>query len=133
MRPRKPRCYLVYALAPEGTTPPEANRLINAYIADESLPLVIFHDHFIGQLGGIAIFFVEDATERDTLYASTEKLPGWEVQIQPLIYAYSPAALDAQISYTMRAYRDADWAALRNEQRPAYGNPNREAETGEEA
>jgi hypothetical protein len=49
-----------------------------------------------------------------------------------LIFSHSPSALDAQIAFTLRAYRDVDWEALQRDKRPAYGNPNREAETAEE-
>lgn len=128
---RKPRCFLVNAIAPEGTTPPEANRLFNAFVADSSLPLVLFHDHFLGELGGVAIFFVDSAESRDALLNHAH-LTDWNLDYRPLIYAHNPAAFDAQIAYTMRAYRDADWETVRQEQRPAYGNPRLEVETGVE-
>ena len=130
-RIRKPRCFLVTALAPEGTPPAQANRQFNQFVADRRLPLVLFHDHFIGQPGGVAIFFVETPEERDRL-ARCEALAGWQVEVRPLIFSYSPAAFDEQIAYTLRAYREVDWEQLRQEQRPAYGNPARETETGSE-
>jgi hypothetical protein len=75
-RIQKPRCFLLYALAPEGVRAAEANRILNAFIADAALPLAIFHDHFIGQPGGVIIFYVETAAERDALL--TQKyLDGW--------------------------------------------------------
>ena len=128
---RKPRCFLVYALAPEGVAPAEANRIFNEYLADPQLPLALFHDHFIGRPGGVAIFFVETAAGREALYESTA-LAGWRVEIQPLIFSYSPAAFDEQIAFTLRAYRNANWEKLQKEARPVYGNPGREAETAAE-
>lgn len=130
-RIRKPRCFLLYALAPSGLPAAEANRILNAFIADPHLPLAVFHDHFIGQPGGIIIFYVETAAEREALLAQTY-LEGWHVEIQPLIFSHSPSALDAQIAFTLRAYRGVDWETLQKDNRPAYGNPNREAETAEE-
>jgi hypothetical protein len=130
-RVSKPRCFLIYALAPEGMSALEANRAFNQFIADPALPLPIFHDHFIGQPGGLAIFFVDGPSQRDAL-AMSRHLAAWSVQIQPLIFSYSPAAFDEQIAFTLRAYRDLDWASLRAEERPSYGNPSREAETAEE-
>ena len=127
----KPRCFLVYALAPEGISPAEANRQFNQFVADKRLPLVLFHDHFIGQPGGVAVFFVETAQERDAL-AYGESLKGWHIEIRPLIFAHSPAAFDEQTAYTIRQYRGQDWEQLQREQRPAYGNPAREAETATE-
>ncbi len=131
IRITKPRCFLVYALAPEGMSPAEANRQLNAFVADEKLPLVLFHDHFIGQPGGIAVFFVETAEERKAL-TGCRSLEGWHIEIRPLIFSYNPAAFDEQIAYTLRQYRGRDWEELQREKRPAYGNPAREAETATE-
>jgi hypothetical protein len=130
-RIQKPRCFLLYALAPEGVRAADANRILNAFIGDPSLPLAIFHDHFIGQPGGVIIFYVESAEERDALL--TQKyLDGWHVEIQPLIFSQSPSAFDEQIAFTLKAYRGVDWDVLQKNRRPAYGNPSREAETAEE-
>jgi hypothetical protein len=130
-RIRKPRCFLLYALAPGDMPAAEANRILNAFIGDPALPLAIFHDHFIGQPGGIVIFFVETTQERDVLLAQTY-LEGWQVEIQPLIFSHSPSAFDEQIAFTLRAYRGVNWETLQKEQRPSFGNPSREAETAEE-
>ena len=78
----RPRCYLVYALAPEGMPAAEANRLFNAYIADRRLPLPVFHDHFIGRPGGLAVFFAANEAERQALAAS-RRLDGWQVALHP--------------------------------------------------
>ncbi len=128
---KKPRCFLVYALAPEHILPSEANRLFNEFVSDRSLPLVIFHDHFIGKRGGVAVFFAETEAERGALENSSH-LKNWSIEIQPLIFSYSPAAFDEQIAYTLSAYRDTEWEALKKIERPSYGNPREEAETAEE-
>lgn len=130
-RIQKPRCFLLYALAPSGMSAADANRILNEFIGDPSLPLPIFHDHFIGQPGGIVIFYVENTQERDAVLAQTY-LDGWQVEIQPLIFSHSPSAFDEQIAFTLRAYRGISWESLQKEKRPAYGNPGREAETAEE-
>ncbi|HZD41473.1 MAG TPA: hypothetical protein VE131_12165 [Terriglobales bacterium] len=130
-RIQKPRCFLLYALAPSGLPASEANRVLNTFIANPALPLAIFHDHFIGQTGGVVIFYVANTQERDALLAQTY-LDGWRVEIQPLIFSYSPSAFDEQTAFTLRAYRGVDWEALQKDKRPAYGNPSREAETAEE-
>lgn len=128
---RNPRCFLVYALAPAEVSPAEANRLLNAYVADERRGLAIFHDHLIGRPGGVAVFFAETAEQRAAL-AELGPLEGWQVEIRPLIYSRSPSGFDEQVAYTLRAYRKADWEKLRLEQRPRYGDPTREAETAQE-
>ena len=130
-RIQKPRCFLLYALAPDGMPASEANRILNLFIGDPSLPLAVFHDHFIGQPGGLVIFYVHSAQERDALLTQTY-LDGWHVEVQPLIYSHSPAAFDAQTAFTLRAYRGMDCEILQKEQHPTYGNSNREAETAQE-
>lgn len=108
---QKPRCFLLYALAPEGMPASEANRILNSFIGDPSFPLPIFHDHFIGQPGGIVIFYVETTQQRDALL-SQNHLEGWHVEIQPLIFSHSPAGFDEQTAFTLRAYRGLDWEAV---------------------
>jgi hypothetical protein len=130
-RIQKPRCFLLYTLAPSELPAAEANRILNAFIGDPTLPLAIFHDHFIGQPGGIVIFYVETTEERDALLAQTY-LDGWHVDIQPLIFSHSPSAFDEQIAFTLKAYRGVNWETLQKDKRPSYGNPSREAETAEE-
>jgi len=128
---RKPRCFLVYALAPEGLPAAEANHIFNSFIGDKSLPLAIYHDHFIGEPGGIGIFYVENTESRDALL-NQKHLEGWKVDYQPLIFSYSPSAFDEQTAFTLKAYRGVDWEDLQKEKRPSYGNPRREAETAQE-
>jgi hypothetical protein len=125
---QKPRCFLVYALAPEGVPAAEANRVFNAFVADQDLPLVLFHDHFIGQAGGLAIFYAETAEERDALFGQRH-LTGWRVEMRPLVFAHGPSAFDEQIAFTLRAYRGQDWDKLRKIKRPAFGRRSGEAET----
>jgi hypothetical protein len=127
----KPRCFLLYAIAPSGLPASEANRILNAFIGDPTLPLAIFHDHFIGQPGGLVLFYVETTAERDALITQTY-LEGWNVEIQPLIFSHSPSAFDEQIAFTLRAYRGMNWETIQKEQRPSFGNPSREAETAQE-
>ena len=130
-RIQKPRCFLVYALAPANLTAADAKRIVNEFIGDRKLPLAIYHDHFIGRPGGVAIFFVDTAEERDALFNQT-LLAGWRVEMQPLIFSYSPSAFDEQIAFTLKAYNGVNWEELQKEKRPSYGNPGREAETAQE-
>lgn len=85
----------------------EANRILNSFIGDPSLPVAIFHDHLIGQAGGIVIFYVHTTQQRDALL-SQKHLDGWHVELQPLIFSHSPAAFDEQTAFTLRAYRGLD-------------------------
>lgn len=128
VRIKKPRCFLVYALAPGGLSAAEANRVFNEFIGDRSLPLIVFHDHFIGDAGGVAIFYAQSKEERQALYGQGH-LEGWRVEINPLIFAHSPGAFDEQTAFTLRAYRGLNWDVVRREKRPTFGQPAREAET----
>jgi len=130
-RIQKPRCFLVYALAPESLPAAEANRIFNEFIGDRELPLVIYHDHFIGQPGDVAIFYVDKSEARDALLHQ-KHLEGWQVDYQPLVFSYSPSAFDEQTTFTLKAYRGLDWEDLQKEKRLSYGEPRREAETAEE-
>lgn len=130
-RLRKPRCILLYSLAPEGVTAAEANHAFNEFVADDSLPLVLWHDHFIGEPGGVAIIYTEKSEEREAL-VHQEHLDGWRTELRPLIFSFGPAAFDEQIRFTLQAYRGMQWDKLRTEERPSYGEPRREAETARE-
>ena len=44
----KQRCYVVYAVAPEGVSAREAIELLNELVADRRRGFVVFHDHFTG-------------------------------------------------------------------------------------
>ena len=130
-RIEKPRCFLVYALAPESLPAADANRIFNEFIGDQDLPLVIYHDHFIGQPGGVAIFYVDRPEARDALL-NQKHLEGWQVDVQPLVFSSSPSAFDEQTAFTLKAYRGLDWEDLQKVKRPSYGDPRREADTAEE-
>ncbi|HLA97772.1 MAG TPA: hypothetical protein VJL34_04920 [Anaerolineales bacterium] len=130
-RIRKPRCILLYALSPDELSAAEANRAFNEFIGDRNLPLVLFHDHFIGSPGGIAIFFTGNSRDREAL-VDHDHLHGWKIELRPLIFSYNPAAFDEQIAFTLRAYRGREWEQLRAEHRPSYGDPGREVEIGQE-
>jgi len=108
----KPRCLLVYALAPEDISPAQANHRFNQFIADRRLPLVLYHDHFIDRPGGVAVFFVETAQQHDALTRS-EVLAGWQVELHPLVFSRSPGAFDEQTAYTLRQYRGQNWERLK--------------------
>ena len=128
----KPRCFLVHAIAPSHLSASDANNRFNQYVSDPSRGLAIWHDHLIGAPGGTAIFFAEDDTQRHAL-TEPGTLEDWRVSVHTLIFSHSPSAFDEQIAYTLRAYRNTDWAALQLEQRPHYGDARLEAQTASES
>jgi hypothetical protein len=98
------RCYVLVAYAPEGTSIRNANEAFNDFIADTNRGLVVFHDHFIGIAGGIALFWVENP---ETLAALQEPdtLKGWNLRLHPLIFTDSPLGFLYQIDWAMTVYR----------------------------
>ena len=62
------RCFLVYALAPDGMSARDANELLNEYIGQNGRGQIVSHDHFIGQPHrGFAVFEVRDEDEEANL------------------------------------------------------------------
>jgi len=130
----RPRCYLVYAIAPSGVKAAQANKTINDLIADPDMPLALWHDHFLGGPGGCVVFHVENTDQQQALFENSY-LADWKVDYRPMVFSFSPAAFDAQIAYTTRAYGGMDWDALRIDDRPDYGYRDvvQEAQTAEES
>ncbi len=127
---KKPRCFFLYAMAPNGLLPAAANKAINDLIGLPELPLCLYHDHFIGAPGGLAIFDVQDLAEIEAITAAAgELLKGWKVDLRPLVFSFNPAAFDEQIAYTQSAYGNTDWNQLRLQHRPTYCDPRIETET----
>jgi hypothetical protein len=98
------RCYVVYALAPRELGPRDANAAFNEFIADPRRGLVLWHDHFVGERGGVAIFHVADADELARLRA-LGPLHDWAVAVHPLTFSLAPSGFRAQIDFTLRTYR----------------------------
>jgi hypothetical protein len=113
----KRRCYLVHALAPKGVTAAQANDLFNEYIGDPERGLAVFHDHFIGRHGGIAVFDLQTDAEVAKL-DDPGPLAGWELAWYPLTFSRTAVGFVAQTDFTLRAYRDVDLAELVAQEAP---------------
>lgn len=108
-----PRCYLVYAVAPEGTSARNANDALNAYIGESGRGLPVFHDHFTGTPhGGIAILEVRAADE-EVLLADLGPLADWDVAVHPLTFSLTGIGLFAQAELTIEGYGKTTIEALR--------------------
>jgi hypothetical protein len=113
-----PRCYLVYALAPEGVSAADANALLNEYIADDRRGLVVYHDHFTGRHGGVAVFDVRTDEER-ALLDDAGPLAGWSIASHPLVFSRSAVGFGAQTAFTLDRYRGTSLAALEAAEEPS--------------
>jgi hypothetical protein len=102
----KTRCYLVYALAPEGTTAREANDRLNEYVADRRRGLSVWHDHFIGAHGGAVVLDVRSEAD-EALLDEPGPLAGWQLSVHPLTFSLSAVGFAAQTSFTLERYRGA--------------------------
>jgi hypothetical protein len=98
------RCYLVYALAPDGTSAREANDRLNEYVADARRGLAVWHDHFIGQHGGAIVLDVR-SDEEEALLDELGPLAGWRLSVHPLTFSLSALGFSAQTSFTLEQYR----------------------------
>ena len=99
------RCFLVYAIAPEGTTAREANDHLNEYVADRRRGLAVWHDHFIGVHGGAVALDVR-SSEEEALLDDSGPLAGWQISTHPLTFSLSAVGFAAQTSFTLEQYRD---------------------------
>jgi hypothetical protein len=104
------RCYLVYALAPDGVSARQANDLLNEYISDRSRGVVVSHDHFIGEHGGFAVFHVRDENELARL-DDAGPLEGWRLDVHPLTFALTATGFVAQVDFTLENYAGTTRAA----------------------
>jgi len=108
-----PRCYLVYAVAPEGTSAREANDLLNSYIEAPGRGLPVFHDHFTGEPhGGVAVFELRTDDEAARL-TDLGPLAGWEVAVHALTFALTGVGFVAQTELTIEGYGNTTIEALR--------------------
>jgi hypothetical protein len=111
----KSRCFLVYALAPEGTTAREANDRLNEYVGDARRGLSVWHDHFVGEHGGVVVFEVRNEEEQ-ALLEDRGPLVGWDVSVQPLTFSLSAVGFAAQTSFTLETYRGVGLEDLAGEE-----------------
>lgn len=109
----KRRCFMVLAYAPEGMKLKDANHLFNQYIANPIRGHCVFHDHFLDQPGGVAFFEVNNKNQEERIQ-HTSDLPGWAVQIHPLIHSMSAAGFVAQLDYTSGNYYNTPLTTLLN-------------------
>jgi hypothetical protein len=110
------RCYLVYALAPDGVAARQANDLLNQYVADRRRGLPIFHDHFTGTPhGGVAVFDVRDG-EAYGLLREHGPLEGWSVSVHALTYALAATGFAALVEFSAKTYAGKTLAQLAAEE-----------------
>lgn len=98
------RCFLVYALAPQGMTAREANDRLNEFVADRQRGLSVWHDHFVGTHGGVVVLDVR-SDEEQALLDDPGPLAGWQLSVYPLTFSLSAVGFAAQTSFTLENYR----------------------------
>jgi hypothetical protein len=115
---RRSRCFLVYAIAPEGMSARDANALLNEYIGENGRGLIVSHDHFIGKPhGGFAVFEVGNDEEEARL-ATPGPLEGWELTTRPLTFSLTAVGFVAQADFTLRNYGGTSLAELEKAEQP---------------
>ena len=112
----KQRCYLVYAVAPDGVTARQANELLNQYVEDRRRGFVVYHDHFTGKPhGGIAVFDIRNREAHDLL-DEPGPLEGWELSTHALTFSMAATGFAAQMELTAEAYGGQTLQQLRAEE-----------------
>ncbi len=112
------RCFLVYAVAPEGMSARGANELLNEYIGQDGRGLIVSHDHFIGKPhGGFAVFEVRSEDEEAKL-ADPGPLDGWQLMTRPLTFSLTAVGFVAQADFTLRNYGGTSLADLQRDEKP---------------
>jgi hypothetical protein len=112
------RCFLVYALAPEGVSAREANELLNAYIGESGRGLIVSHDHFTGRPhGGFAVFEVQ-TEEQEAKLADPGPLEGWQISSHALTFSLTAVGFVAQADFTLRNYGGTSLADLERAENP---------------
>jgi hypothetical protein len=106
------RCYLVYALAPAGTNARDANDRFNHYVSDERRGICVFHDHFVGEHGGVAVFAVRSDDELAAV-RDAGPLAEWDLHVHGLTFALTAVGFAAQMEFTLDRYRGTSLEALR--------------------
>jgi hypothetical protein len=98
------RWFLMYALAPEGTTAREANDRLNEYVADSRR----------GLWSGTTTSSVRTAARSCSTSARRRSgrcsmipgpVAGWEMSVHPLTFSLSAVGFAAQTSFTLESYR----------------------------
>jgi hypothetical protein len=114
----KRRCFVAFALAPEGLTAVSAYAQLSEFVADPSHGLPVFHDHFSRKPhGGIAVIFPRNESECARL-DELGLLVDWEVSISPLAFALTPIGFAAQTSFTLDWYGHVSLEELATSEKP---------------
>ena len=112
------RCFLVFAVAPDGMSASDANDLLNRYIGEPGRGQIVTHDHFIGKPhGGFAVFEVSTDEEQAKL-ADPGPLEGWELTSRPLTFSLTAVGFVAQADFTLRNYGGTSLDELEASEQP---------------
>jgi hypothetical protein len=112
------RCFLVYALAPEGMSAREANELLNDYIGEAGRGLIVSHDHFTGRPhGGFAVFEVQSEEEEAKL-DNPGPLENWQITSHALTFSLTAVGFVAQADFTLRNYGGTSLTQLERAEKP---------------
>ena len=120
MNETRSRCFLVYALAPEGMSARQANDALNEYIGESGRGrgLIVSHDHFTGRPhGGFAVFEI-GTEEEEAKLADPGPLEGWAITGHALTFSLTAVGFVAQADFTLRNYGGTSLADLEAAEKP---------------
>ena len=118
MNETRSRCFLVYALAPDGMSAREANDALNEYIGESGRGLIVSHDHFTGRPhGGFAVWEVQTEEEEARL-EDPGPLEGWAITSHALTFSLTAVGFVAQADFTLRNYGGTSLTDLEAAEKP---------------
>ena len=118
MNETRSRCFLVYALAPEGMSARQANDELNEYIGESGRGLIVSHDHFTGRPhGGFAVFEI-GTEEEEAKLADPGPLEGWAITSHALTFSLTAVGFVAQANFTLRNYGGTSLPDLEAAEKP---------------
>ena len=118
MNETRSRCFLVYALAPEGMSARQANDALNEYIGESGRGLIVSHDHFTGRPhGGFAVWEVQ-TEEEEVKLADAGPLAGWQLTSHALTFSLTAVGFVAQADFTLQNYGGTSLAELEGAEKP---------------
>jgi hypothetical protein len=91
---------------------------MNEYIGDQRRGVCVFHDHFVGEHGGVAVFDVRTDEQR-ALLDDPGPLTGWSLSVHGLTFSLAAIGFIAQAELTMREYSGVTLEQLRAADEPA--------------
>jgi hypothetical protein len=79
--------------------------------------VIVYHDHFIGRHGGIAVFEIS-TEEQEAKLSDPGPLAGWQIDTHPLVFSLTAVGFGGQVEFTLKNYAGTTLEELAARERP---------------